>query len=53
MMIRENCIWKMFCYSLARQEAETSLEMLIFTRENADSHMNLQRFYRKSKIHIK
>ncbi len=32
---------------MPRQEANKSLEMLIFTRENADCLMNLQRFYRE------
>lgn len=32
-----------------RQEANTSLEMLIFTRKNVNCQMNLQRFYRKLK----
>ena len=35
-------------FYLPRQEANTSLEMLIFTGENADCDMNLQRFYRES-----
>ena len=32
------------------QEVNRSLEMLIFTRENANYQMNLQSFYRESKI---
>lgn len=34
---------------MPRQEVNTSFEMLIFTRKNANCQMNLQRFYRESK----
>jgi hypothetical protein len=35
-------------FHLPRQEANTSLEMLMFSRKNADWQRNLQKFYRES-----
>lgn len=39
----------MHCVYVAQEEANTSLEMLMFSGENADCQRNLQRFYRESK----